>query len=126
MNNTKLILWLSYGLQAIIVAILLMGAVMNLTNNEEAVKGAMNLGYPRESVFYLGLILIISAILYAIPKTTILGAILITAWLGGAVATHLIHKDPVFISFFPVVFGFLVWLSIGLRNDKIKALFFEI
>jgi len=81
------------------------------------------MGYPESSVLYLGMVLLVSTVLYAIPKTSILGAILLTAWLGGAVATHIIHHDPHFYLLFPVLFGMLMWLSIWLRDGQLKTIF---
>ena len=95
---------------------------MNLSQNEEAIKGAIDMGYPRESIFYLGIMQLIAIILYTIPRTAIIGAIILTGWLGGAVAKHVIHKDPIFNIFFPIIFGIFVWGSIFLRNIKLKEL----
>ena len=120
---SKAILWTSYVLQLIIVIMLLMGAVQNLMQSEMAVKGATDMGYPESSVLYLGVVLLFATLLYAIPRTTILGAILLTAWLGGAVATHIIHKDPLLNLLFPVLFGIFVWLSVWLRNKTLKEIF---
>ncbi|MCB1022742.1 MAG: DoxX family protein, partial [Acidobacteria bacterium] len=93
---SKVSLWTSYILQGLVVLMLLMGAAMNLLQTEMAVTGAKEMGYPESSVLYLGIVLLVSTILYAIPKTSFIGAILITGWLGGAVATHVIHRDPIF------------------------------
>ncbi|MGB5820763.1 MAG: DoxX family protein [Saonia sp.] len=113
-------LWVSYILQAIIVIMFLMGAVMNILGTEQAVNGAVTMGYPESSVMYLGLVLLLSTVLYAYPKTSGLGAILLTGWLGGAVATHAIHQDPIFNIFFPILFGTVMWLAIWLRQDKVR------
>lgn len=119
---SKVQLWISYMLQGIVVIMFLFGAFMNLLQTEEAVNGAAAMGYPNEAVIYLGIVLLIGTLFYVIPKTAIIGAIILTGWLGGAVATHVIHKDPMFNIIFPVIFGIIVWLSIWLRNDKLKAL----
>ncbi|MEZ5346941.1 MAG: DoxX family protein [Pyrinomonadaceae bacterium] len=117
---SKVRLWTSYILQGLIVLNLLMGSMMNLLQTEMAVNGAKELGYPESAVFYLGIVLLVTAILFAIPKTTFIGAILLTGWLGGAVASHVIHRDPAFNVIFPVIFGILVWFSIWLRSEKIQ------
>ena len=124
-KTSKTILWISYILQGLIVIMFLMGAIMNLLQTEEAVTGATEMGYPKESVHYLGIVLLIGTLLYAYPKTILFGAIILTGWLGGAVATHVIHKDPLFNTIFPVIFGIFLWLSIWLRNSKLKALIFN-
>tara|TARA_R110000765_G_scaffold62509_4_gene121246 strand:- start:380 stop:763 length:384 start_codon:yes stop_codon:yes gene_type:complete len=119
---SKGVLYTSYILQGIVVLLFLMGAANNVLQTEMAVEGAVEFGYPEHAVLYMGLILLISTILYAIPKTTFIGALLLTAWLGGAVATHLIHNDPLTNIFIPVIFGILVWGSIWLRSEKLRAL----
>jgi hypothetical protein len=121
-KTSKTALWASYVLQGIVVIMFLMGATMNLLQTEEAVTGATAMGYPKESVLFLGIVLLIGTLLYALPKTLTIGAIILTGWLGGAVATHVIHKDPVFNLVLPVIFGIIIWLSIWLRNERLKAL----
>jgi len=121
-TTSKGVLYTSYILQGIVVLLFLMGAANNLLQTEMAVEGAVEFGYPEHAVLYMGLILLISTILYAIPKTTFIGVLLLTAWLGGAVATHLIHNDPLTNIFIPVVFGIIVWVPIWLRNEKLRAL----
>ncbi len=122
-NKTpKARLWTSYILQAIVVLMFLMGAVNNILQTESALSGAAEFGYPSESVLYMGIILLISTILYAIPRTCVVGAILLTAWLGGAVATHVIHQDPLFNILLPVLFGILIWISIWLRDKRLQDL----
>lgn len=115
-------LWVSYILQGVLVLMFLMGAVMNILGTEQAVDGAVGMGYPESSVLYLGLILLVSTLLYIYPKTSGLGAVLLTAWLGGAVATHTINGDPLFNTFFPVVFGIVLWLALWLRQEKVQKL----
>jgi uncharacterized membrane protein (UPF0182 family) len=115
-------LWTSYTLQGLVTIMFLMGAANNLMQTDVAVNGAAELGYPKAAVFYLGVILLISTLAYALPRTSILGASLLTAWLGGAIATHIIHSDPFYNMLFPVIFGMIIWLSIWLRNEKLRAL----
>ena len=110
----------SYILQALVVLLFLMGAVNNILQTEMAVDGATEMGYPESSVLYLGIVLLASTLLYILPKTAIIGALLLTAWLGGAVATHLIHGDPIFNVLFPVFVGIIVWLSLWLRDKKLR------
>lgn len=114
--------WTSYILQTLISLLFIMGGIGNLAGTETAVNGATQLGYLESHVFYLGIVLFLSSLLYLIPKTNILGAVLLTAWLGGAVATHIINLDPIVNSVFPLLFGVLVWFSLWLRNDKLRKL----
>ncbi len=76
-------------------------------------------GYPAGTVIPIGLIEATCVILYAIPQTSVLGAILITGYLGGAVATHVRVRDPWFA---PFVLGVLAWLGLFLRDARIRAL----
>lgn len=95
----------------------------NLMESEMAIAQAEVIGIPSSSVFLLGLILLISTILYVIPKTNVLGAALLTAWLGGAVAVHIINEDPMFNQIMPVIFGIIIWIGIWLRDLKVRAVF---
>ena len=119
---SKGILWTSYSLQGLVAALFLMGAFNNLLQTELAINGAVEMGYPRTSVVYLGIVLLIASALYIIPKTTFIGGLFLTAWLGGAVATHAIHNDPISNILFPVIIGVLVWLSLLLRNEKLRTI----
>ncbi|MBC2839953.1 DoxX family protein [Robiginitalea sp. SC105] len=121
-NSVRLRLWTSYILQTLLAFMFLLGAVMNLMQSETAVSQAVEMGYPGASVVYLGAILLICTMLYLIPRTNILGALLLTGWLGGAVATHIIYGDPMFNILFPVLFGILVWGILWLRDGAVRML----
>ena len=121
-TSSKTRLWISYILQALIVIPFIFGAFSNIFESADAVKMATDMNYPPESVMYLGVILLVAVLLYAIPKTCILGAMLITGWLGGAVATHIIHGDQIGQTIFPVIFGVIVWLVLWLRMGDLRAL----
>ena len=116
-------LWTSYGLQGLVSGMFLMGIVNNLMQTEMAVKGSLDMGYPEGIAPILGVVQLIALALYIFPKTSILGAAIITAWLGGAVATHVIHRDPMSMTLFPVIFGVIVWVAIWLRDQQIQAVF---
>ena len=115
-------LWASYIIQGIVVLMFLMGAVNNIFMTESAVNGAVELGYAEGTVFNLGIVLLVSTVLFAIPRTSFIGALLLTAWLGGAIATHVIHNDPIFNILFPVLFGILIWTSLLLGDIRLQQL----
>lgn len=119
---SKVRLWISHILQILLGLMFLLGAATNLMGTEESIATGIEMGYPEGSLAYLGIVLGVSALLYLIPKTNILGALLLTAWLGGAVATHIIHKDPVENMLAPVVFGILIWGILLLRDGKLLQL----
>ena len=113
-------LWTSYILQGLVILMFLLGSVNNILQTESALKASADLGIAKSAVLYLGIVLLLSTILYAIPKTKFIGAVLLTAWLGGAVAVHVINGDPIGLTLFPVVFGVLVWLSLWLRDSDLQ------
>ena len=83
------------------------------------VEGTTHVGYPASCLVPLGLVLIACTILYVVPRTAVLGAILLTGYLGGATATHVRIGEPFF---FPVVFGVLLWASLYVRDARVRAL----
>jgi hypothetical protein len=101
---------------------LLMGGVMNVTRANAAVDGAREMGFPEAAMIPVGIVLIASTILYLIPRTAVLGAILLVGYLGGAVATHVFRQDPIGQVLFPVIFGVLLWGGLWLRDLRVRAL----
>jgi hypothetical protein len=84
------------------------------------VEGGVQFGYPEQLATPIGLALLVSTLLYALPRTAVLGAILLTGYLGGATATHVRVEDPNFL--FAAVFGVLVWAGLYLREPRLRAL----
>ncbi len=105
----------------LLVLFMLFDGIGKLLRIEESVDGTIKLGYPDRLVIVLGVVLIIVTVLYAIPRTAILGAILLTAYLGGATATQVRVESMSFI--FPILFGLLVWAGVYLRDCRLRALF---
>jgi hypothetical protein len=84
------------------------------------VEGTLRVGYPASCAGPLGLVLVACTVLYVVRRTSVLGAILLTAYLGGATATHVRMGEP-FV--FPVVVGVLVWACLLAREARVQALF---
>jgi len=83
----------------------------------------IRLGYPLSESVGIGMVLLACVALYAIPRTSFLGAILLTGYLGGAVATHVRVSDPLFSHIlFPIYFGTVIWLGLFLRHQKLRTL----
>jgi hypothetical protein len=100
-----------------------MDSVMKLLKLEVVVKTTVQLGFPERVIVGLGIVLLACVILYVIPGTSVLGAILLTAYLGGAVATHVRVGDPLFTHvLFPVYLGGLVWGGLFLREPRFRQL----
>ncbi len=77
-------------------------------------------GYPEHAITAIGWAALVSAILYLIPQTSVLGAILLTGYLGGAVATHVRVDDPAFVA--AIVVGIVIWLGLFLQDERLRAL----
>lgn len=90
---------------------------------EPVIKGTMELGYPGSMITPIGIILLICTILYTIPRTSLLGAILLTGYLGGAVASNFRIESPLFThTLFPVYFAILLWAGLYFRNASLQRL----
>ena len=93
---------------------------MKLFKPAFVVEATTQLGYPESAIVGIGLALLASTLLYLIPRTSILGAILLTGYLGGAVATHVRVGAGLFNIVFPVVVGALIWGGLWLRDRRLK------
>ncbi len=118
-RTPKAMLWTGRIISAVVTAFMLFAGVMNLTKSPQVVDGMKHFQYPESLTLGLGITVLVCAILYAIPQTAVLGAILLTGYLGGATATHLRVGEAFFM---PVVFGMLVWLGVFLRDARLRAL----
>ena len=112
--------WAGYIMSTLPVLLFLMGAVMSILQPPSVVEGTVQAGYPAHLVLPLGIVELVCAIIYVIPRTSVLGAILLTGYLGGAVATHVRIGEMTF--FVPIIVGILVWGGLFLRDPRIRAL----
>ena len=120
---SKKALWTGYVLSALPTLFLLMDSVMKLLKLEVVVKTTVQLGFSESVIVGLGIVLLVCVILHVIPGTSVLGAILLTGYLGGAVATHVRVGDPLFSHvLFPVYLGVLVWGGLFLREPRLRQL----
>ena len=115
--------WAGYIVSGLPVLFLLMDAVGKLVRPAAVVEGTVSLGYPESVILPLGITLLVCTVLYIVPQTTMLGAILLTGYLGGAVATHVRLGNPLFThTLCPVYLGLFVWLGLYLRDTRIRGL----
>ena len=119
---SKKMVWAGRIISALPVLFLLMDAIMKFVKPPVVVQTTVELGYPESVIIGLGIVLLVSTVLYAIPRTAALGAILLTGYLGGAVATHVRVGGPLFSIVFPVIFGVLIWAGLWLRDSRVRAL----
>jgi hypothetical protein len=103
------------------IVFLLQDALIKVLNLDVAVDATVELGYSDRLVVPIGLTLLACTALYMIPRTAVLGAILLTGFLGGAVATQVRLEDGAWF-LFPAAFAALVWLGLGLRDTRVRAL----
>ncbi|PYP92798.1 MAG: hypothetical protein DMG65_02810 [Candidatus Angelobacter sp. Gp1-AA117] len=116
-------MWGSRILTAIPVLFLLMDAIMKLAKPGFVVQATIQLGYSAGVIVPLGILLLTCVVLYVLPQTSVLGAILLTGYLGGAVASHVRSGDPLFSHIlFPVYVGILIWGGLYLREPRLRAL----
>jgi hypothetical protein len=116
---SKKALWTGFIMSALPVLALVMSGVMKITKPAPVLQGFVHFGYPESTVIPLGVTEIACTALYLIPQTSILGAILVTGYLGGAIATTFRVGDQ----FAPaVILGVLVWGGLYMRDPRIRAL----
>ena len=103
----------------------ILDGVMKLIQPKVVVDATAGIGWPADpqTLATLGIVLLVSTVLYAFPRTSVLGAILLTGYLGGAVASHVRHEDPLFThDLFGLYLGVLVWGGLWLRDARVRAL----
>lgn len=114
---------LSWALSGIVIAFLLMDAIGEFVQPQQVIDGTVELGYQASVILPLGAVLLVATLLYAYPKTAILGAILLTGYLGGAVATHVRIGNPLLTHIlFPVYLGITAWGGLWLRDERVRSL----
>lgn len=104
-----------------IILFLLQDALIKVLNLDFAVEATIELGYSADLVVPIGITLLASTVLYAIPRTAAIGAILLTGYLGGAIATSVRLEEGAWV-LFPAAFAVLVWLGLYLRDHRVRAL----
>lgn len=117
-------LWTGRVLSTLAALFLLMDGIMKLFKPDFVVKATVEMGFSESVILPLGVTLTVCTLLYLIPQTAILGAILLTGYLGGAVATHVHAGHGAFQTLFPVIFGALIWGGLVLRDRRLRSLVF--
>jgi hypothetical protein len=116
-------LWAGQTMSAIAVLFLLFDSVIKLVVIAPVVESFAQLGYPVSLARGIGLLELVCIVVYVIPRTSVLGAILLTGYLGGAVATHVRVGSPLFTHIlFPTYVGALSWGGLVLREDRLRSL----
>jgi len=111
--------WTGWGISVLVILFLIVDGGMKVVKAGPSIEGSIKLGWPANGVQALGAVLLICTILYAIPRTAVIGAILLTGYLGGAIAVMIIAHAPYY---FPIVFGILTWLGVYFRDTKLRLI----
>lgn len=122
-SGSKAWLWVGRIMTAVPVLFLIFDGVIKLIEIVPVTEGMAQLGYPDGVARGIGLVLLVCVALYVVPRTTVLGAILLTGFLGGAVATHVRVGNPLFShTLFPTYVALMLWGGLYLRDDRLRAL----
>nr|WP_019120440.1 DoxX family protein [Brevibacillus massiliensis] len=116
-------LWTARVMRGFVILFMLFDSIVKFVKPEPVVEGTLTMGYAEHHISVIGTLGLLSAILYAIPRTAFLGAVLLTGYFGGAIATNIRVDAPLFTHvLFPVYFALLAWGGIWLRDEKIRKL----
>jgi hypothetical protein len=116
---SKKALWTGYIMSAVPVLLFLTGVVMTVLSPPKMVESFTQFGFSESLLPKLGILELVCTILYVIPRTSVLGAILLTGYLGGATVTHIRVGQPFIL---PVIIGVLVWGGLFLRDQRVRDL----
>lgn len=119
---TKGALWTGRILSGLVVVMLALDGVMKLVNPAPVVEATAKLGYLPGSMTGIGVLLLACTTLYTLPRTSVLGAVLLTGYLGGATATHVRVGDPLFSILFPSILGAILWGGLLLRDRRLRSI----
>lgn len=120
---SKKIVWASRIMSGMVILFMLMDSISKFIQPVAVVEGTLELGFAEHHILVIGILGLISVLLYAFPQTSILGAVLLTGYWGGAVATHVRLDDPLFSHILvPVFLGILAWGALWLRDGRLRKL----
>jgi len=116
-------LWTARIISALVVLFLLFDLVVKLLRLPVAIQATVQLGYPESAVLVIGIIELVCLVTYLIPRTSVFGAILLTGYLGGAIASQWRAGNPLFShTLFPIYIALLIWVPLFLRDERVRAL----
>jgi hypothetical protein len=115
-------LWAGRILSGIVVLFMVFDGVTKVLKARQVIEAFARIGFPETTIVGIGISLLVWTALYLIPRTSVLGAILLTAHLGGATAANVRAGSPLFNTCFPIIFGVLAWLGLFLGESRLHAL----
>lgn len=114
--------WTGYVMSAMVVLFLIFDGVIKVLQLAPAVEATVQLGYPEHLILGIGLIELACLAVYVFPRTSVLGAILMTGYLGGAIATHVRNGSDLFSLIFPILIGGLLWGGLFIRDHRLRVI----
>ena len=111
--------WVGRVISILLSLLFAMSGLMKLKGGAEVISGMVHLGLPESLILPLGILELLCVVIYLIPATSVVGAILLTGYIGGAICAHVRVGDPFFMQ---ITLGIGVWLGVYLREDRLKAL----
>ncbi len=122
---SKAKVWTGRVMAGIVILFMLMDSIFKFIVNEEVIKGTVELGFSQHHLPILGTLGLLSIVLYIIPRTEVIGAILLTGYWGGAIATHVRLDNPLFTHIlFPVYLGIFAWGALLIKNERLRSVIF--
>lgn len=121
-NVSKGGVWTGRVISTLVVLFMLFDSITKIIKIPQVIEASKRVGINEHQLFWIGVTLLGCVILYVIPQTSVFGAILIAAYLGGAVCADVLTHQPVFNSCFAIVFAILAWLGLYLREPRLRAL----
>lgn len=121
-KTSNILLWSGRILTLLAAAFLAFDTIVKVFEMAPAVEATTQLGYQQSAVFGIGVVQLICLVLYLIPRTSTLGAILFTGYLGGAISTHLLAGSDWFSLLFPVIVGLMLWGGLFLRDEHLRQM----
>ncbi len=119
-------LWTGRILSGVVALFLLMDGMVKVVGAKPAIEGSAQLGYPASTMLPIGVAVLIGTALYVFRRTSVLGAIYLTGFLGGAIATHVRVENPLFThTLFPVYLAVMMWAGLALRSPRLRAVLFS-
>jgi hypothetical protein len=121
-SSSKGSLWAGRIVSAFVVLFMIFDGVTKIMKMPQVVEATVRIGFPENTIVAIGALLLVSVAFYVFPPTAVLGAILLTGYLGGATAANVRAASSAFNTIFPIIFGILVWLGLYLRDARLRAL----
>jgi len=122
-TKSKGLIWTGRVLSALTVLFMLFDAFGKFAKSAPVLAACARLGIPTSQTYNIGVLLLVSTIIYAIPRSAVLGAVLLTGFLGGAVAIQMRAGSSTFETVFPVIFGVVLWAGVYLRDCGLRRVF---